>query len=135
MVKASFQCPSVSSWCPIGWRTSHYSTLGGLLGQRGPCRAPSAHTCKGCKQPWVTCCESLLTGRKMAVTPIAPKILGPRERERDLVLLQRMPSHQLGEGRWWCRGPRCTLAVGGWADHPETGCSEVAPVLCSSTWP
>lgn len=63
----------------------------------------------------------------MVVNPTAPKILGPRERNKhglspeDAILSAEVGWEGVSGGTG---DPRCTLGVGGWASHPETGCSE-----------
>ena len=70
----------------------------------------------------------------MVVTPTAPKILGPRERDmvfprerkkyglspEDAILSAEVGWERVSGGTG---DPSCTLGVGGWASHPETGCS------------
>lgn len=71
----------------------------------------------------------------MVVTPTAPKILGPRERDmvfprerkkcrlspEDAILSAEVDWERVSGGKG---DPSCTLGVGEWASRPETGCSE-----------
>lgn len=66
----------------------------------------------------------------MAVIPTASTILCPRKRETWSFCGGRHPISGSGLAEHRSQG---LLGVGGWADHPETGCSGVASVLCSST--